>query len=205
MSERTLRMCEAAALACLAAVCLSIADMPQAARADSASGDVQAARTVLSKYQDPFQAIRDGYFSTVACIDFLKPGTIGDRPYAAGAMGVHFLNKDMIGPAVDPAKPQVLIYEPVGDKLRLAAAEWFVPLATGIKERPHLFGQPFYGPMAGHQPIMPAALTHYDLHVWLWKDNPAGMFSPTNPDLKCPATGYTIHADAMAMPMSSGH
>src|SRR4029078_716459 len=96
----------------------------------------------------------------------------------------------------DPAKPPVLIYEPAGDKLRLVAAEWFVPLATGVKERPTLFGRPFDGPMEGHQPIMPASMTHYDLHVWLFKKNPYGMFNATNPDVKCGKYAYTSNEDA---------
>jgi hypothetical protein len=107
-------------------------------------------------------------------------------------MGVHFLNPALMGPEVDPLRPQVLLYEMKGDKLQLTAAEWFVPLATGVKERPRLFGQPFDGPMEGHHPLQPAMMHHYDLHVWLWKTNPAGMFSPTNPDVKCPTTGYSL-------------
>jgi len=35
-------------------------------------------------------------------------------------------------------------------------------------------------------------MSHYDLHVWLWKENPAGMFSPTNPNIRCPKTGYSF-------------
>jgi hypothetical protein len=35
----------------------------------------------------------------------------------------------------------------------------------------------FSGPMEGHEPLMPPGLHHYDLHVWLWKDNPEGIFS----------------------------
>jgi hypothetical protein len=27
---------------------------------------------------------------------------------------------------------------------------------------------------------------HYDLHVWLWHENPSGMFERVNPDLSCP-------------------
>ena len=71
--------------------------------------------------------------------------------------------------------------EPDGDKLQLIAAEWLIPLATGIKERPSVFGRPFDGPMHGHEPLMPKDLHHYDLHVWLWKENPAGLFSPPIP------------------------
>jgi hypothetical protein len=39
---------------------------------------------------------------------------------------------------------------------------------------------------------MPQALHHYDLHVWLWKHNPAGLFAPTNPNVKCPKGAYTL-------------
>jgi hypothetical protein len=45
--------------------------------------------------------------------------------------------------------------------------------------------------MEGHAPIMAPELHHWDLHVWLWKNNPYGMFSPTNPDLKCPKGPYS--------------
>jgi hypothetical protein len=44
--------------------------------------------------------------------------------------------------------------------------------------------------MEGHEPVMPTGLHHWDLHVWLWKDNPNGMFTATNPMVKCPKTGY---------------
>ena len=39
---------------------------------------------------------------------------------------------------------------------------------------------------------MPATLHHYDLHVWLFKLNPAGLFNVVNPTVKCPKTGYTF-------------
>ncbi len=47
--------------------------------------------------------------------------------YKPGAMGVHFINMALIRPKLDSTKPQVLLYEPVGDKLVLTGAEWFVP------------------------------------------------------------------------------
>jgi hypothetical protein len=138
-------------------------------------------RQALEKYQDPIVAVRDGYFSTVECVE-----------YPTGGMGVHFLNPAHIGPLPDPMRPQILVYEPVGDKLVLIAAEWFIPLATGVKEHPLLFGQRFDGPMEGHEPLLPAGLHHYDLHVWLFKPNPAGVFNAVNPHVKCPKTGYTF-------------
>jgi hypothetical protein len=107
-------------------------------------------------------------------------------------MGVHFLNTSLIGPALDPTKPQVLIYEPHGDRLRLVAAEWFVPTAVS-KDAPQILGETLQGPMMGHEPLIPAALHHWDLHAWLWKNNPYGVFSSTNPSVKCPRGAYSFH------------
>jgi hypothetical protein len=28
--------------------------------------------------------------------------------------------------------------------------------------------------------------------VWLWKENPAGVFSPTNPSVTCPDARYSF-------------
>jgi len=145
------------------------------------SAELERVRSALIKYQDPIKAVHDGYFSTVGCVR-----------YPTGGMGIHFLNPQLIGPVPDPMRSTILLYEPVGDKLRLVGAEWFIPLATGVKERPQLFGQPFDGPMEGHEPLMPATLRHYDLHVWLFKSNPAGLFNMVNPNVNCPKTAYTF-------------
>ena len=171
----------------------------QAASPTPASADLAAAKLALAKYSDPFVAIKDGYFSTVACMDFpmgMKDGTVD---YPAGAMGIHFLNTANIGPKLDPTKPQVLIYAPVGNKLVLAGAEWFVPVAAlgPNPVAPEIFGRTLAGPMDGHAPIMPASLRHYDLHVWFWKNNPRGIFTSTNADVKCVhGSPYTVSAAA---------
>jgi len=161
------------------------------ASAPKLSPELQQARAGLEKYQDPIVAIHDGYFSTLACVEYTK-GAAGHMQYTPGGMGVHFLNLQAIGPKLDPARPQVLIYEPVGDKLRLAAAEWFVPTEVAGGTHPSIFGQELQGPMEGHEPLQPKGLHHYDLHVWLWKNNPAGTFSPTNPAVKCPKGSYSF-------------
>ena len=163
------------------------------------SPELAATRAALDKYADPMAAVRDGYFSTVACIEFHPDKAMHAQghehmDYKPGAMGVHFLNPANIGPTLDSLKPQVLLYEPVGDKLKLVGAEWFVPVAVS-KTPPSIFGQTLMGPMEGHQPIMPEGLHHWDLHVWLWKDNPAGVFVPTNAAVKCPTTGYGYSFD----------
>ena len=165
----------------------------QPSAASSPTADLATAKAALAKYADPFVAIKDGYFSTLACIDFPTGAMDGNVEYPPGAMGVHFLNAANIGPNLDPTKPQVLIYEPVGNKLVLAGAEWFVPVQVAGSTPPSIFGQTLAGPMDGHEPIMPSTLRHYDLHVWFWKDNPKGMFTSTNASLKCtPGSPYTI-------------
>ena len=161
--------------------------------------NLAATRAALDKYQDPIVAVREGYLSTLGCVDYPKGGAgMDEMAYKPGGMGVHFLNASLIGPTLDSLKPQVLIYEPVGDKLKLVAAEWFVPTQLA-KEAPSIFGTKLDGPMEGHAPILPVELHHWDLHVWLWKDNPNGLMHSTNSTVKCPTNPYSFHMGATKM------
>jgi hypothetical protein len=145
---------------------------------------IEALRKSFEKYQDYKVAVRDLYLSTVGCVHYSGEKVDGYMEYPKGAMGVHFVNVTIQGPP-DPTKPNVLIYEPVGKDLKLVAVEWLVPLTPETKERPSLFGEPFMGPMEGHEPLISKEYVHYDLHMWLFKPNPLGLFSPTNPDVNC--------------------
>ena len=157
---------------------------------DPSEAEIDAMRKALSKYEDPYVAVRDLYLSTVGCVYYDGTKMEGHMDYPKGAMGVHFVNLTIQGPP-DPMKPNVLIYEPVGGKLKLVAVEWLVPLSAAT-ERPSILGQPFQGPMEGHEPLIPQGFRHYDLHAWLFKDNPLGMFSPTNPDVTCDEADFAI-------------
>ena len=169
----------------------SLAALPAPVSAEEPSAaELDAIREALAKYKDPYVAVRDLYLSTVGCVHYDGMKMPGHMEYPKGGMGVHFVNLTVQGP-LDPKKPNVLIYEPVGDKLELVAAEWLVPV-TVAKERPVLFGQPFQGPMEGHEPLIPQGFVHYDLHAWLFKDNPNGMFSPTNPDVTCEGYDFRL-------------
>jgi len=159
---------------------------------DPNQAQLDALRQSLAKYEDYQAAVRDLYLSTVGCVHYSGEKKEGHMDYPKGAMGIHFVNVTTIGPVPDPTRPNVLIYEPVGNELRLVGVEWLVPLASGIKERPTLFGQPFDGPMEGHFPLIPTEFTHYDLHVWLFKENPLGMFSPTNPSVTCEGYDHAL-------------
>ncbi len=158
--------------------------------------ELEPVRTALDKYRDPILAVHDGFLSTLGCVEYPEGGKEGFMQYEPGGMGVHFINLQNIQPQLDPEKPQVLIYEPHGEELRLVAAEWFLPVEVAGAEPPTIFGHALQGPMEGHRPLMPEGFHHYDLHVWLWKANPAGVFSPTNPDVKCPAHAYSFEEEA---------
>lgn len=160
---------------------------------------LDSVRTALDRFRDPVVALGEGYLSTVGCITFpTGGGEGGTMAYKPGAMGIHFLNPALIGPVLDPAKPQVLLYEWVGDSLQLTGAEWFVPVAVS-KTAPTIFGQTLDGPMEGHPPILPAELHHWDLHVWLWKENPNGVFHSTNSAVNCAPGPYTFNESAPKM------
>jgi hypothetical protein len=111
-------------------------------------------------------------------------------------MGIHYANQELVADGkLDVTKPEILVYQPTpSGKLRLGAIEYFradadQDLATD-RDRPSLFGMPFDGPMLGHEPGMPV---HYDLHVWLYRHNPAGRFAMWNPRVRCPDTGGHNH------------
>lgn len=173
------------------ALCVLIAGNPAVITTASADeAQIEAMRQALSKYKDPYVAVRDLYLSTVGCVHYDGTTEEGHLNYPKGAMGVHFVNLTIQGPP-DPLKPNVLIYEPKDGKLNLVAVEWLAPLAA-VTERPTILGQPFQGPMEGHEPLIPAGFHHYDLHAWIFKDNPEGMFSPTNPNVSCEGADFTL-------------
>lgn len=131
-------------------------------------------RDITAQYRDVNVALADGYRPTEDCV--ASPD---------GGMGLHYVNPALLG-RLDPDHPPILLYSANGDRPTLMGAEWFRPdadqdLATDA-DRPSLFGHPFQGPMLGHEPGMPI---HYDLHVWAWRANPAGDFSPWNPAVHC--------------------
>jgi hypothetical protein len=135
-------------------------------------------RKAVRPYREVAAAQAAGYIPAAECVD--------DPKY--GGMGVHFTDPALASdPTLDPLRPEVLVYQPRRDgTLRLGAVEYFRPdadqdLATD-GDRPFLFGLPFDGPMLGHEPGMPI---HYDLHVWLYRTNPAGLFAMWNPTVRC--------------------
>lgn len=140
---------------------------------------VSTLRPITARFHSIQQAEAAGYVRMSPCTS--SP---------AGGMGIHYENAGLMAdPAVDIASPEILVYFPdENGRLKLVAIEYWKTDADGslttTGDRPVLFGKGFNGPMPGHHPAMPA---HYDLHVWVWEHNPAGLFAPFNPTLTCPA------------------
>jgi hypothetical protein len=116
-----------------------------------------------------------------------------------GAMGIHYSNPRLIeDPRLQIRRPEILVYEPRGERRRLVAVEYYRADADGRldtdDDRPYLFGRGFDGPMEGHEPGMPV---HYDLHAWIWKQNPAGVFAQFNPRVSCPDAHGASESDAL--------
>jgi hypothetical protein len=161
-----------------ALVCSAL--LPATAAAHPPTGhDLRKARQATKQFRDVEVAKKAGYEQGSECTE--------DPKY--GGMGVHYENAELIADGkLDIERPEVLVYQPTRNgKLRLGAVEYFradadQDLATD-PDRPTLFEMPFDGPMLGHNPRMPI---HYDLHVWLYRHNPAGMFAMWNPKVKCP-------------------
>jgi hypothetical protein len=167
--------------AALAVAALVVALVGIVTAAASPPDELQAVQAATARYHSFVQAQADGY-------------TIADEPCVAapglGAMGIHAVNPALIAdPAINPTQPEILLYLPQANGgLELIGVEYFKVdadqnLATD-DDRPSVLGQPFDGPMLGHNPTMPI---HYDLHLWFWADNPAGFFAPFNPNLSCPS------------------
>jgi hypothetical protein len=141
--------------------------------------ELREVRRATREFRDVKAAEAAGYEAASPCES--------DPKY--GAMGIHYANPELVADGeLDITRPEILVYQPTrSGRLRLGAVEYFQvdadqDLATD-EDRPFLFDLPFDGPMLGHNPEMPI---HYDLHVWLYRHNPAGMFAMWNPLVRCP-------------------
>lgn len=158
------------------------AALSSAARADGGSAEANQVlaeiRRATARYHRVAVAEADGYVQASPCVA---------HPFL-GTMGFHYTNRSLVDAVVDPSAPEVLVYAP--DKhgnLKLVAVEFMVvaaPWDATHSGPPTLAGHEFEDhrdPAARHG--IPFA--HYDLHAWVWRHNPNGMFFPFNPAVSC--------------------
>jgi hypothetical protein len=135
-------------------------------------------RKSTERFKDVKVAEAEGYALQFGCV------TGPD----AGAMGLHFVNADLVNSGViDATQPQIVIYEPTpSGNLRLIGADYLVIADTWDKSHPgntpQLMGQLFHYFESPNRFGLPA---FYTLHVWAWKDNPNGAFVNWHPNVSC--------------------
>lgn len=189
----------------------AVGSEPVAETANLATGPVgnepslSEIRSATERFQDVNVALAEGYIPDPSgmCVTAEMEG----RPASEGAMGIHYIRPDVLGITGGPPdsrvtgtsthtdfrEPAVLIYEPQADgSLELVAVENLVFLdaweAAGNTSPPSFHGVPYermvddpntpFDEAHGFDP-------HYDKHVWIYRENPLGVFSPMNPTITC--------------------
>lgn len=165
-------------LVILALVTLTSVAMTRANEAAPTGTLVEALRKGLGGFQDLEAAKKAGYGLFHGCMSSPQ----------SGAMGVHFVNGDLVGDGeVDALHPEALLYQPKNGKMQLVGVEYVVIAEAWDAKHdgpPVVMGQLFNYTSAPNRLRIPA---FYSLHVWAWQDNPSGMFADFNPKVTCDA------------------
>ncbi|NIU75283.1 MAG: hypothetical protein GWN71_17385 [Gammaproteobacteria bacterium] len=145
--------------------------------ADTDGAEWAALRRATAKYHRIEVALDDGFFAPDGeCVEV----------EGLGGMGVHYVHPDNLNDAlVDPEKPDALLYEPQKNgHMRLVGAEFVIWRDVwGDPPGPTFLGRDFDQSFGEHSHGLP---DHYELHLWIWRDNPAGIMTPFNPAVRCP-------------------
>ncbi|MDP8932514.1 MAG: hypothetical protein M3O70_29185 [Actinomycetota bacterium] len=155
-----------------------LAAVAEGERSDrSRTRELARLKQVTAAYHNDALAIAGEYEATDQCVASEQ-----------GGMGYHYAKVEWIDEFIDQNQPEALLYAPAEKGTRKLTGIEYVKVDADQNvntddDRPSLFGQPFDGPMPGHEPGMPV---HYDLHVWVWRTNPQGVFAQWNPRVTCP-------------------
>ena len=180
--------------------------IPLAAQAPSGEPSLEQVRAATARFQDVKVALAEGYVRDP--MDVCETADMMGRPTALGAMGIHFFRPDLLGISAPPnprvdgngkhtdfLKPSVLIYEPQPDgSLKLVAVENLV-FQKSWHAAGHARPPSYQGVAYDTMQDDPATKIdeahmfepHYDRHVWLYRDNPNGMYAQFNPNVSCKA------------------
>jgi hypothetical protein len=175
---------------------------PEASHASS-EPSLDEVRAATERFRDVNVALAEGYVRDPSgmCITAEMEG----QPPEAGAMGIHFFRPDLLqitaeqprvdgnGVHTDFLRPAVLIYEPQADgSMELVAVENLVFIraweAAGNRAPPSFHGVAWDRMADDPTTAVDEAHMfepHYDRHVWLYRENPKGVFSPFNPAVTC--------------------
>jgi hypothetical protein len=188
----------------LVGVALSAAVAPALKRPAAAEPTLDAIRAATVRFKDVKVALAEGYIADP--MNMCEAAESMGKPAELGVMGIHYVRPDLLGitappnPRVDGngrhtdfTKPAVLIYEPQADgSMALVAVENLVFKAAweqaGNTEPPSYQGIPYDTMIDDPATAIDEAhnfAPHYDRHIWLYRDNPNGIFAQFNPNATC--------------------
>lgn len=166
--------------------------------------DLAAVRKVTERFRDVKVALAEGYIRDP--FDLCDTAEMMGRPAELGAMGIHYFRPDLLGVTAPPnprvngtgihtdfLKPAILIYEPQpGGALELVAVE-NLAFAAAWKAAGNTSPPTFHGVAYNYMENDPKTRAdeahmfeaHYDRHVWIYRENPLGVFAPFNPKVSC--------------------
>jgi hypothetical protein len=160
-------------------------------------------RQATERFRDVNVALEEGYIRDP--MDICETAPMMGLPAEDGAMGIHFFRPDLLqitateprvdgtGIHTDFLLPAVLIYEPQADgSLELVAVENLV-FMKAWEEAGNDAPPTFHGVAWDRMVDDPATeldeahnfAPHYDRHVWIYRENPVGVFAPFNPGVSC--------------------
>ncbi len=168
-------------------------------------------RAATERFQDVKVALAEGYIRDPA--DMCETADMMGRPATDGAMGVHYFRPDLLGVTAPPSPrvngtgthtdfraPSILIYEPQADgSMQLVAVENLVFKASWAAAG-HASPPTFHGVAYDNMQDDPATALdeahnfepHFDRHVWVYRENPAGVFQSFNPAVNCAHHGAKV-------------
>ena len=142
---------------------------------------VKVVRAATERFKNVAAAERENYHLMFGCVS--------GPDY--GAMGLHYVNLDLVGDGeLDPARPEIVIYEPVANgKPRLTGADFLVfaeQWHAKNEATPQIMGQLMHLIESPNRYGLPS---FYTLHVWAWKESATGPFVNWHPNVSCDAFG----------------
>lgn len=174
-----------------------------AATSPSAEPTLDEVRQATERFRDVNVALAEGYVRDP--MNMCETAAHMGLPAVAGAMGVHFARFDLLeitateprvdgtGLHTDFLQPAVLLYEPQADgSLELVGVENLVFMAAweaaGGTAPPSFHGVQWDRMVDDPATELDEAhmfAPHYDRHIWLYRDNPNGLFAQFNPAVTC--------------------
>ena len=148
-------------LACLLAA-LAFAGCDTNDPDDALQHELDRVRAATARYADLATALADGYVD----IDLTIPN-----------MGAHYLKQPLLDAAFDLERPELLVYAPHGQAMKLVAVEYAVPLELAAAPPEGFTGEDDVW-------FRNEEFQLWTLHAWLYEDNPDGVFASHNPHVQ---------------------